>query len=280
MKILLFGGFGLLGQDIFKVLIDLDIEVIRFSSDELNLLDFDKLETKVSEICPDIVINAAGYTDVIRSEKELSLAFQGNVITTHNLVKCLRPRNIPLVHFSTDYIFSGKQTTPYTEQDFTDPINNYGWSKLISEQIITTTLKKYYIIRTSWLFGTGGKCFPKSILSQLKNAKELSVVADQIGSPTFSYDLAKMVPVIVNGPFGIYHFANKGVVSWLDFSKVIAEMSGNKHLVQFIRPISGQDQFVKRPSYSVLDTSKVQKTFNLDIRDFREALKDYLEYLN
>jgi dTDP-4-dehydrorhamnose reductase len=281
MKILLFGGFGLLGQDIFRGFDELGIEIVRRSRSDLDLLDFESLSRYISLVQPDVVINAAGYTDVNNAEMRFEDAFQGNVVTVQNLVKCLINTEISLVHFSTDYLFNGLQNRPYKETDFADPINNYGWTKLMSEHIITSNLNKYYIVRTSWLFGNGGKCFPKSIIAKLKEGDVFQVVDDQFGCPTYTYDLAKLLPLLLKGPYGIYNIANSGVISRYEFSKIIAKRAGLSESISLIEPVkTNLSDIVKRPLYSALDTSKVLHTLKIEIRDFNDALKQFISKLD
>ncbi|QIB27587.1 dTDP-4-dehydrorhamnose reductase [Caloranaerobacter azorensis] len=276
MKILLLGGYGLLGSDIYNVLVSKRYEVVRYTKRELNLMDRKKLETVLKYYNPQIVINAAGYTDVNRAQNDFQSAFDINCIGTYNLVYSLKKIDAKLIYISTDYIFNGEKNEPYTEEDEALPLNNYGWTKLVSEDIIRANYKNYYIIRTSWLFGLNGRCFPKIILDKLKNNKKVEVVEDQIGSPTYTIDLAENILDVVNLPYGIYNITNSGNTSWYDYAKLIAEYAGLDS--SNIIPIKTNKYFekVKRPSYSVLSNSK-WKSYNRPLRHFSEALRDFID---
>ncbi|MDR6552200.1 dTDP-4-dehydrorhamnose reductase [Paenibacillus qinlingensis] len=276
MKILLFGGFGLLGNDIYSFLTECGHSVFRFQKNELNLLDISLVREMINEINPEIIINSAGYTNVNGAELNYKDAIDGNVKSLHLLVEVISKLDIPLIYFSTDYIFDGVKNIPYVENDFPNPLNFYGWTKFMAEQVIQANLEQFYIIRTAWLFGNNGNCFPKTIITMLKNKQKIRVVSDQIGSPTYTMDIARMIPNIFKMPFGIYHLSNKGEVSWYHYSKLIAKYGGFS--TDLIEPIKSEENasVPKRPSYSVLDSSKIVKCASSEIRGFEEALKEFM----
>ncbi len=279
MRILLFGGFGLLGYDLNKAFISSGFEVYRFNSRELDLLNTDSVERYLDSLKPDYIVNAAGYTNVGEAELNFDAAFQGNVLTIHSLIKCIKNRDIPLVHFSTDYIFNGKKEMPYSEADFADPINKYGWSKYTSENLIISNLSKYYIVRTSGLFGSHGKCFPYTILQKLIEGNELRVVSNQVASPTYTVDLSQAVVSLLKAPYGIYHYSNEGAVSWYDYAVAIAELSGKNKLTSKIIPVEEGFDHVMRPQFSVLNTDKIQNVLSISIRNYKQALQEYLQFI-
>ncbi|MFT9495984.1 dTDP-4-dehydrorhamnose reductase [Anaerosolibacter sp.] len=279
MKILLFGGHGLLGNDIYEVLKAEGHDILRFSRDEVDLLNRSLLKEKIEDFRPQLVINAAGYTDVANAERNFKEAFSANCIGVHNLISACEYVQPTLIHFSTDYVFDGKKTSPYQEEDVRYALNHYGWSKLIAEDIITANYKKFFIIRTSWLFGVNGKCFPKTIVEKLKLNMPLTIVTDQIGSPTYTLDIAKNTINILKMPYGVYHITNSGHVSWYEYAKEIACLLNYKDIK--IKSISSDelDTGVERPVNSVLDNSKWTQ-FNKPLRSYSEALREYLNKIS
>ena len=224
-----------------------------------------------------MVINAAAYTDVDGCETETEKCFKVNAEGVNNIGLICRDRGIRIVHFSTDYIFDGTKGSPYTEAEPPNPINTYGQSKLQGELYLRALSDNYLIVRTAWLFGRNGKNFIKAILDRAEREKKLAVVNDQIGSPTYTVDLAEAVKVLVEGDHnGIFHVTNRGRCSWYDFALKILDYAGKTDVE--VRPISTGELARKalRPGYSVLSCAKFVTECRKTMRFWQIALHDYL----
>lgn len=231
----------------------------------------------------DYCINCAAYTAVDNAEKEEKLADQINSEGAGNLSQVCNENNTTLIHVSTDFVFDGKNNQPYVEEDLTNPLSVYGKTKLDGELIIRNNSSKYFIIRTSWLYSEHKKNFMKTMLELAKNKKELGIISDQIGTPTYALDLANTILNIVNyqnKEYGVYHFSNEGVASWYDFAKAIFEINNIEVKVKPIRT-EAYPTPAKRPHYSVLDKTKIKNNFDVEIPYWRDslivALKKYNE---
>ncbi|MBW4970524.1 dTDP-4-dehydrorhamnose reductase [Croceibacter atlanticus] len=229
----------------------------------------------------DYIINCAAYTAVDLAEDHKEKAFEINAKAVENLTIACKCFSCTLLHVSTDFVFDGKKNAPYLERDSTHPLNYYGASKLNGEQIIQQALSKYVIIRTSWLFSEFGNNFVKTMVRLGQEKKELSIVADQYGSPTYAIDLAHiMLKFIVSSStsYGLYHFSNHGATTWYDFAAEIFKLQNQD--IRLHKTTS--KQFASRairPKYSVLETKKVKETLNIDIRNWQSALKEMLSRL-
>lgn len=272
MKILLLGKTGLLGSVLFRVFSDKN-ELFSPSRKQCDVTNINSIRSAIEESRPNIIINATGYTNVDKAEEEYLEAEFVNSFGIENLVKTLQEKEIPLVHFSTDYVFDGAKKEGYAEQDAPNPLSAYGRSKAKGEARIINNLTKYYLIRTSWLFGENGKNFADAMLKLAKTNDEISVVDDQIGCPTYSLDLARAVKELVENksPFGIYHLVNDGRCSWFEFAQEIFFQLG---LAVKVLPITSEQlkRPAKRPKYSVLLNTKCAK-----LRPWQQALADYLK---
>lgn len=273
MKILLLGKTGLLGKAILSAF-EGHHNVTATEHTECDVTDVNSIEHWVSEISPELVINATGYTAVDRAEEERDRAFCVNADGVGNLCKILAPKNIPLIHFSTDYVFDGEKKEGYGECDSPSPVSVYGASKAGGESEIQKNLVNFYLIRTAWLFGPGGKNFVDTMLSMVEEGREriLKIVNDQMGNPTYTADLAQAVLRLLNGaPYGIYHIVNTGDCSWYDFASEIFHQLG---LPQKIIPITSKElnRAAVRPHYSILRSTKLPP-----LRHWKEALADYLQ---
>lgn len=278
MKILITGAYGMLGSDLRETL--KDNELIVTGSKDLDITNENKVLKFIQEKKPEIVINAAAYTNVDNCETDYDRAYLVNAIGPKNLAMACNKLNIPLIHISTDYIFDGNKKTPLTEEDKLGPKTAYGKTKLEGEKFIQDNTNKYFILRTAWLFGLHGKNFVKTMLNLSKTNKELKVVNDQIGCPTYSYDLAISIKELLNSnKYGIYHLTNKGEISWYNFAKKIFEFNNiNINVIpvnteQFPRP-------APRPHYSVLSNQKWINSGFTPMRNYEDALKSYLSLLN
>lgn len=285
MKILVTGANGQLGSELRAIAPDFrEHEFHFFGSKEVDITDATSVSAAFSICTPDIVINCAAYTAVDQAEDESDEAFAVNVIGVKNLVEnCIKGQS-KLIHISTDYVFNGEASSPYTVGSETEPIGVYGRTKREGEEIILNSNLPALIIRTSWVFSSFGKNFLKTML-RLGNEKEsLNVVSDQYGCPTYAYDLAQAINEIINSnrfpnhPM-VFHYCNNGVTNWFEFATEImnlAHLNCNVHPI----PTSEYPTKAKRPGYSVLDNSAIAEYFDLQIRNWREALQEAIDKLN
>lgn len=243
---------------------------------EFNITQKNDTIKTITAIRPDLVIHTAAYTDVDGCEKWPEKAFAVNTQGTANVVDACAELKTPLVYISTDFVFDGKKRAPYREYDPTNPIQVYGRSKLAGEFYVSRLLRKFFIIRTSWLFGKHGKSFPAAILDQAEKGKELRVVNDQTGSPTLTNDLCQgIIKIIKNGEYGIYHAANQGSASWFEFATAILKGAGKKNLIQSINS-KELKRAAARPAYSVLENSILENFQNFRMPKWQDALKRFL----
>lgn len=220
-------------------------------------------------------INCAAYTAVDKAESEIKLANTINGIAVGNLAAICKTFGTKLIHISTDYVFNGNSKTPWKETDEVDPVNAYGASKLLGEQSALQNNPECIILRTSWVYSFYGKNFVKTMIRLMNEKESVGVVNDQVGSPTYAADLAEAImQIIVLGKWeaGIYHFSNDGNITWFDFANEIRRLI---HSNCRINPLA-TEQFptpAKRPKYSVLDKSKIQQTFSVELKDWKESLQ-------
>jgi len=289
MKILITGANGQLGLTLRDV----------FAGDELILTDRDELDitngpvvmTFVDAKKPDVIINAAGYTAVDKAEEEVEIAKKINLDGAKNLAQAAKEFGTLFFHISTDFVFDGEKTTPYTENDQPKPLSIYGQTKYDGEKAVQKIGGKYFILRTAWLYSPYGKNFVKTIAKLGKEKKELKVVSDQIGCPTYTYDLAIVIKKLIekasssqlaaNSLFGLYHYAGAGQCSWFEFATEIVSRSGGtaRVLPQTSEEFAagrGDAVTAARPAYSVLDCSKIQK-LGIELKSWRESLKKCIE---
>jgi len=284
----LIGNKGMLGNDVEKLLKERGL--IYWASDkEIDIGDYKALEKFGKDKKIKWIINCSGYTKVDKAEEEIDEAFRINKDGVRNIALFSANRQIRLIHISTDYVFDGRQergAVAYSEDDKTNPINIYGKSKLAGEEEIKKILEKYFIIRTAWLCGLQGNNFIYTMLRLFKERDLVKVVDDQWGSPTYTVDLAGAILKIVEDDslsYGIYHFTNEGMTSWYEFAMTIYKKTKRLGLIESnkkveIKPIKAEDYptAARRPRYSVLSKEKIKKEFNLKIRNWDEALEDFL----
>lgn len=293
MNILVTGANGQLGNEMRIVSRGsqdhyIFTDVVEVEGQETTILDITQLEAirrvvKEQEI--DVIVNCAAYTNVDKAESEPKLAELLNAKAPENLARAMKEVGGFLVHISTDYVFGGDPyNTPCKEDQKGTPTGVYGLTKLHGEERIIATGVDYLIFRTAWLYSEFGKNFVKTMLNLTATKPQLKVVFDQVGTPTYAYDLAKVIFDIVetrkfDGRAGIYHYSNEGVCSWFDFTKIIAECAGNTacdiqpcHSNEFPSP-------VKRPAYSVLDKTKVKETFGITIPYWTDSLRICIKHL-
>lgn len=278
MKVLVTGSNSMLAQDLIPVLKERN-DVAAFSREDLDITGRGNVYEAIKSSAPDLVINCSAYTNVDKAEEEREKAFLINGIGVQNISLICSDGGIPLCHISTDYVFDGKKQTPYTPFDNTNPINVYGESKLAGERYIEWITNRFYIIRTSRLYGRGGNNFVSTMLRLAKEKTEIPVVKDQTGSPTSTVSLSRAIDALIKtGAYGIYHFTDEtgGGISWHDFALEIMGLSGLKTKVV---PIT-TDEFprpAKRPEYSVLDTETFSMATGYYPKNWRDSLRDYLK---
>jgi dTDP-4-dehydrorhamnose reductase len=276
MKVLVTGSAGMLAKDLIPLLSERGHEVLAPPEDKLDITNVIVVKDVADKLAPELIINCAAYTNVDGAEKQEHQALMVNGLGVQNLCLLCKEHDIPLVHFSTDYVFDGTKPGPYTIYDQTNPINAYGRSKLLGEKYILWLLTKFYLIRTSWLFGLQGKNFIETMLELGQKQKQVSVVNDQRGCPTWTRHLAEAtIALVETGRHGIYHVTNSEPTTWFDFTKEIFRLSGINTAVmpitteQFPRP-------AKRPLNSMLEHFPLKEVIGRDMPSWKEALKEYL----
>ena len=267
MKILVTGANGMLGQDLCPILEDVGYEVIETDINNLDITNAQAVAAFIKQEAPVIVIHCAAYTNVDKAEEDLKNAERINVTGTESVAKACAEAGAVMVYISTDYVFDGTKNSPYTPEDKPNPVNNYGLTKLKGEEVVKKYCEKYYIARTSWLYGHHGKNFVETMISLAKDRPELKVVDDQIGCPTWTVELANGIIKLFDKPYGTYHVCGSGSTSWYGFAKEILKNCEVKILPctteEFPRP-------ARRPKYSIMDNGKI-------CRNWQDALKDYME---
>lgn len=278
MKILVTGSNGMLGHDLIDILKD-NHELILTTSKTLDITDKNKVIEFIRENNPDIVINSAAYTDVDGCEENQDIAYAVNGDGVENLALGCREVDCPLVHVSTDYVFDGTARNPIREDGKIGPISVYGKSKLKGEEAIQKILDKFFIVRTAWLYGINGGNFPKTMLELAKNHSEITVVYDEVGTPTYTPDLAYAISQLIDTDYyGIYHITNSGHCSWCEFARYIFEVAGSDVNVipvtasEFARP-------APRPHYSVLENKRWIDNGFEPLRHYKDAVKEYIELI-
>jgi len=278
MKILITGGKGQLGRDLEKVLSRAGkYELTCLGHDALDITKPDNVQQAVLSVRPEVIIHAAANTNVDQCERNEDSACLVNALGTRNVTVAAVKIGAKLVYISTDYVFNGKAGRPYTEFDVPDPINIYGKSKLAGERYVASLSNKYFIVRTSWLYGYYGKNFVKTMLNLAQEKNEVSVVNDQVGSPTYTKDLAHFIEELVQTElYGIYHVTNSGFCSWFDFARAIFRMAGLNQIK--VAPISTPELNLPapRPAYSVLDNYCIRIEGMSALQPWKDALQEFL----
>ena len=282
-KLLITGANGQLGSEIRDLATNDNINSYIFTDiDELDITDLDAVCNYIQIHKPDFIINCAAYTAVDKAEDDIELCSKINYIAVENIAKGAKRVGAKVIHVSTDYVYGGDSSTPYVESDATEPKSVYGSTKLKGEMILIDILPEDSItIRTSWLYSTYGKNFVKTMIMLGKERASLNVVSDQHGTPTYAKDLAKAIMQIANADkfiAGIYNYSNEGECTWYDFACEIHKIAGVECVVN---PISTNEYPTKekRPAYSVLDKSKIKRTFGLNIPNWKESLNECIRIL-
>lgn len=273
--ILITGANGQLGNEI-KYLSQFHNHSFLFTDiDELDITRIDDVRVFFSSQKIDYVVNCAAYTAVDKAEEEKKLADLANHTAARNLAVISKEFEKKLIHISTDFVFDGNASIPYTEKDKTNPVSVYGTTKLAGEKAVLKYGKERIIIRTSWLYSSYGNNFVKTMIRLSKERDSLGIVSDQIGTPTYARDLAEIILHIINsGNFqsGIYHYSNEGAASWYDFTKAIVEMAGIKCNIYPIETYQHPTP-AKRPSYSLLNKAKIKSVYKINIPDWKNSLE-------
>jgi dTDP-4-dehydrorhamnose reductase len=276
MNILLLGHKGMLGRDLFNRLI-VSHDVTGKDIVDVDITSGEACRDIVAEVRPDVVINAAAYTDVDNCESEGEKCSLVNAEGVKNIALACREKAIKIVHFSTDYVFDGEKGTSYVEYDTCHPLNHYGESKLMGEEYLQELSKDFLIIRSAWLYGRHGRNFVKTIVNKARTEKHLKVVDDQIGSPTFTWDLAGAVQLLIeDGYAGIFHVTNRGSCSWYEFAAKIIKHAGMTDVS--IEAIKSNEVMrpARRPRCSVLSCRKFMDTTGKTMRYWQVALDDFI----
>lgn len=288
MKVLVTGSNGQLGTEIRNLIpasghdfIFTDVnEIPGVKTDYLDITDGDAVNAMVSNLGFDVIVNCAAYTNVDKAEEDQFAAQMLNCVAAANLARAASQANAVLIHISTDYVFSGTASVPYKEDDPKHPLGVYGRTKLAGEHAVLESGCKSIIIRTSWLYSPYGKNFVKTMRTLTESLDSLSVVYDQVGSPTCAADLASLILKIIDENMldrtGVYHYSNEGAISWYDFAKAICCLSGNECDIKPVRSLEYPTK-AQRPQYSVLDKNKVKRTFGAEVPYWMDSLKKTIE---
>ena len=290
--IVIVGAAGQLGQYLVEVFQGsrLDVNIVSLARQEMDLSDSSVIESVLADKAADLIINASAYTAVDKAESEPELAMQINATAPAIMAKFASAHNIPLIHYSTDYVFAGDHSSPYQTDFPTNPQGEYGRTKLAGEQKILTSESQAYIFRTAWVYSNKGGNFYKTMLRLAESRDELSIVNDQIGSPTYAFSIAKASLEVVRQlldcnsiermqdkyPSGIYHMTSEGQTSWADFAREIFRLHDLSVNVTGI-PTSEFPTPAKRPAYSVLDNQTLYDVFEIKMPDWKLALSECFE---
>jgi dTDP-4-dehydrorhamnose reductase len=281
-KILVTGSKGQLGSELKELVASCpQFQFLFFDREQLPINDKAEVEKFFDEYQPDYLVNCAAYTAVDKAESEKDVANEINGIAVGNLAMICKQYGTKFIHISTDYVFNGRASTPLEETDEVDPVNAYGASKLLGEQLALQNNPESIIIRTSWVYSFYGKNFVKTMIRLMNEKESIGVVNDQIGSPTYAADLAQVIMQIVssgNWRSGIYHFSNEGIISWFDFANEIKRLIDSYCVINSLTTVQFPTP-ARRPKYSVLDKTKIQQTFSVQLKDWKESLRTCIEKL-
>lgn len=283
-KVLVFGGYGQLGQSLRKVTAtpQKDCEYHFFGKQDADLLNSDALELLFQKYKPTYIVNCAAYKAVDKAEEDVENAFSINSLGAENIAALCKSYDSCLIHISTDFVFEGTKASPLKEIDPTHPIGVYGKSKLKGEEAVQNSGCKYFIVRTGWLYSEFGTNFLKTMLRLGETKKSLNVVSDQVGTPTYAVDLAYFIKYLISHDKKgreLYHFSNEGVASWYDFAHEIFSLAQLDVKVGAI-PTEKYPTLAKRPPYSVLSKEKLKDDFNYPILHWKDSLRQCLNCLN
>ncbi len=282
-NIVVIGSNGQVGSAICQKLSEYGVAYQAVDREQLDLSEINNIDIKLSTLAPDFLINAAAFTNVDLAEEEKSLCHKVNTVAPGRMALWCAQNNIPFVHFSTDYVFSGASEEAYTETHATEPVNHYGFTKEQSEKLISEIGGKWIILRTSWVYSNQGKNFLNTVVRLSRQLEELKIVNDQRGSPTLASDIAEVIFKIINQtektsefPVGIYHVTNSGETTWFDFANAIIKRKPGTS--KRVIPISTAEHGAKanRPNNSTLSNKKLKDIFHIELRSWQSALEDCL----
>ncbi len=289
MKILIFGESGQLAQEFKRV--HIAVPVLQLGRSKVDFLNPATIRRAIDEARPTHIINTAAYTLVDQAEEHRDLALQVNAEALSVIGESAKALGAFVFHFSTDYVFDGEKTTPYVETDLTNPINEYGYSKLMGELALLNSGCKQITLRISWVYSQFGQNFVKTILKRAESNKILKIVCDQVGVPTSASDVAESVVKLIfdrqlNDKSGLYHMAGTGPVTWHKYAEKIIEFAKEDPakfslITESLLPVSSQEYMTaaKRPKNSVLSSSKLKNTFGISLPPWEESLKEVLKSL-
>ena len=279
MRTLIFGCNGQLGRDLMAVF-HREWEVKGYDLPEVDIADEVALQPLVESFGPDLLVNAAAFTNVDGAEEDFEGAFLANETGARNVAEIGAHHQIPVIYFSTDYVFDGTKGAPYLPEDPMTPLGVYGKSKAAGEHATITANPRHFILRTAWLYGPGGNNFVEKVLGAAESRPELKVVDDEIGSPTHTHDLAEAALALAKtNAYGVYHGVNTGVCNRFEFAQAFLEMAGSTTPLHPCR----SDEFptkAERPAYSVLDTTSLTAASGYTMRPWRDALAHYMDRRN
>ncbi len=280
MKVLVTGVKGQLGYDVVKELEERNIEAIGVDIEEMDITDSESVQQVIKGVCPDAVIHCAAYTAVDAAEDNADICTKVNVDGTRNIAQVCKELDIKMLYISTDYVFDGKGERAWEPEDERNPQSVYGQTKCDGELAVQELLDKYFIVRIAWVFGINGKNFVKTMLKLAETRNSLTVVDDQFGSPTYTYDLAKLLAdMIVTDKYGIYHATNEGICSWYEFACEIFRAAG---VEMEVKSVSTAEYGAKaaRPANSRMSKEKLVENGFSKMPPWQDALKRYLEELS
>lgn len=292
MSVIVIGSSGQLGSSLkyIESCTDLSFKIEHLSKKDLNINEFDKVNKYISLKKPSVIVNLSGFTDVDGAEIHRKSAQNLNHHAVENLAQITKSIDATLIHISTDYVFNGNNENPYLESDKTDPIGVYGKTKLCGEISVIKSNCKYILLRTSWIFSKYGKNFLLSILKMIKNESEISIVNDQFGCPTYANDISKVIISFTNQILDgkdyreTFHYSGYEKTTWYGFANEILRQKKhfNPNIDCEIKPIKSCEYITKakRPSYSVLDCSKIKKIEEIKLSDWRNAVKEVVADLS
>lgn len=276
MKVFVTGAKGQLGHDVVNELEKRGHTAIGVDIEEMDITDKDAVKRVITQVSPEAVVHCAAYTAVDAAEEQAELCHRVNGLGTENIAEVCKELNCKLMYISTDYVFNGQGTRPWEPDDERAPLNVYGQTKYEGE-LAVEALEKYFIVRIAWVFGVNGKNFIKTMLNLGKTRDHLTVVDDQVGSPTYTYDLARLlVDMIETEKYGRYHATNEGVCSWYEFACEIFKKAGIEITVS---PVSSNEYpaKAKRPQNSRMDKSKLKEMGFKPLPTWQDALERYLK---
>ena len=281
MKVLVTGVKGQLGYDVVRELEKRNMEAVGVDIDEMDITDKESVDKVITEAHPDAVIHCAAYTAVDAAEDNAEVCRRVNVEGPLNIARTCKKLDIKMIQISTDYVFNGRGERPFEPDDPTDPVSVYGLTKRDGENAVINTLDKYFIVRIAWVFGVNGKNFVKTMLNLSKNHDTLTVVNDQFGSPTYTYDLARLlVDMVQTDKYGIYHATNEGFISWYDFAVQIFKAAGIDTVT--VKPVTTAEYGVSkavRPFNSRMSKEKLTKAGFERLPKWEDALERYIKEL-